>query len=169
MMIMKKIDEAKAYIGQNRQDVVNKLAELSITDLLIFWGTEKDLVLRQETQWKPILAWLEGLLSVKFRYSTGLEIPDQEPDTDQKIRNFIKSLSDIELAVYYASTMVLRSTLLAMAFVKKRIDAEEAFQASFIEELWQAENWGIIDEVEERRESIRTELKALEKLLNENG
>ncbi|MFV0625823.1 MAG: hypothetical protein ACK5N8_00555 [Alphaproteobacteria bacterium] len=164
-MTLKKIEEAKKFIARDREEVVDILVDFSITDLLIFWGTEKELLLRQEQQWKPILNWLEELLSVKFNYSSGLDVPNQHPETNNRIRAFVSGLSEDELAVYYASTMILRSTLLAMAFVKKRIDAEEAFQASFIEELWQAESWGIVVEAEERRSAILAELKFLEKVL----
>ncbi|MDD4555907.1 MAG: hypothetical protein PHE89_01075 [Alphaproteobacteria bacterium] len=162
---MKKVSQAKAFIECNCQEVISKLVDLSVTDVLMFWGTEKELVLRQEKLWRPILDWLEKTLLVKFNYSNSIDIPNQEPQTKQNIEKFISSFGDNDLAVFYVATMVLRSALLAMAFVKKQISPREAFEASFIEELWQAESWGIVEEAEERRLEIKQELTALAEFL----
>lgn len=45
----------------------------------------------------------------------------------------------------------MRSVILAMALVQGRLDAEEAYKAAWLEELWQAEKWGIDPEAESKR------------------
>ena len=52
----------------------------------------------------------------------------------------------------------MKSVLLAIALVKKRINADEAFQAAYLDELWQAESWGVEEEAEKRRGELKKEL-----------
>ena len=59
------------------------------------------------------------------------------------------------------------SAAMAAAFVKGKIDAEKAYQAALIEEIWQAESWGKDALAEERRSSIYQELADLEAYLRE--
>ena len=59
----------------------------------------------------------------------------------------------------------MRSVLLAAALVKGRINAKEAFDAAFLEELWQNESWGVDEEAAKRREEMREELQQIEDFL----
>ncbi len=70
---------------------------------------------------------------------------------------------------FYATAILLRSFLLAVAFISGKINAEQAFDAAFIEELWQNENWGTVEEAETRRRDIMDELKFLEAELGKAG
>ena len=67
------------------------------------------------------------------------------------------------------SASLLRSILLALALVKGRLSTDDAFEAAFVEEIWQAKIWGIDEEAEKRRQAIHSELKEIEKFLQVNG
>ena len=47
-----------------------------------------------------------------------------------------------------------------------KINAEEAFRAAFLDELWQAETWGADEEAENRRQTIKNEICEIEKFLH---
>ena len=64
----------------------------------------------------------------------------------------------------FKDVMVL--VLLAAALVKGKINAEEAFRAAFLDELWQAETWGADEEAENRRQTIKNEICEIEKFLH---
>ena len=59
----------------------------------------------------------------------------------------------------------MRSVLLALALVKGKISANEAFELSELEELYQARKWGVEPIAEARRDSIKKILINVEQYL----
>ena len=52
-----KLDQAVEEISQHRDEIIAKLLEFAKTDLLFFWGENRDLFLQQKEKWLPILDW----------------------------------------------------------------------------------------------------------------
>ena len=162
---MKKIlDEAVVEIGKHRDEIIAKLLELAKTDLLFFWGENKDLVLRQKEKWMPILDWATDLLKAKLEKTNTLNVPENKA-MRAPLAKVLQEMSDKELACYYAAALNMRSTLLALALVKNRINASEACDLSYLEELWQNEMWGSDPEAKEKRQERCKELEEIEEYL----
>ena len=139
--------------------------QFAVTDMLLFWGQEKDLIARQEKVWAPIIAWSNHELNTKFITTHGLDVPEQHKTSNGRLKAFLEQLSDKELAAFYLAALDMRSVLLAAALVKGHLNAEEVYEAAFLEELWQAENWGIDEEAEEKRRELKAELEEIEDFL----
>lgn len=161
------LEKAREEIAKNRAEVIERLVQFSMTDLLLFWGQEKDLMERQAKIWGPILAWAEEKMKAKFVTTQGLDVPQENQTSGYRLKVFLESLSDKELTAFYAAALQMRSVLLAAALVRGKINAEEAFQAAFLDELWQAENWGSDEEAEKRRQTIKSEIIEIERFLQE--
>lgn len=161
------LEKAREEIAKNRAEVIDRLVQFSMTDLLLFWGQEKDLTERQTKIWGPILAWAEEKMKAKFVTTQGLDVPQENQTSGYRLKVFLESLSDKELTAFYAAALQMRSVLLAAALVRGKINAEEAFQAAFLDELWQAENWGSDEEAEKRRQTIKSEIEEIERFLQE--
>lgn len=164
--MLAKIKQVEKEISSNRNEVIDGLVRLSVTDLLFFWGSEREVIERQEKLWLPVIKWLEDGLNARLKYTQSLSVPEQDSTIEEKLRKFIDKFSDKELTAFYIATLTLRSTLLATAFVRKKITVEEAFDAAFLEEKIQSEKWGATEEMEKRQESIKKELFELDKFLN---
>ena len=158
------LNKAAAEIGKSRKDVIDRLVVFSQTDMLLFWGHEKDLIERQEKVWGPILQWANNEINVEFVKTQGLDVPENKA-SGEKLRDYLNSFSDKELAAFYVAALNMKSVLLAIALVKKRLSAEEAFNAAFLDELWQAESWGVEKEAEKRRSELKKELHEVEDFL----
>ena len=59
----------------------------------------------------------------------------------------------------------MRSVNLGAALVEGKISADEAFEAAFLEELWQAEKWGKVPEAEDKRQKIKEELREISRFV----
>ena len=153
-------------VAQNRDEIIDKLVQFSLTDMLLFWGTQKDLIARQEQVWGPLLHWADETLNAKFIKTHQLDVPEKNKTAGYRLKIFLQSLSDKELTAFYAAALDMRSILLAAALVKGRVNADEAFNAAFLEELWQNEVWGQDDEAQPRRESIHQDLREIEQFLH---
>ena len=160
-----KLKQATKEIAQHRSEVIDKLVQFAVTDMLLFWGQEKDLIARQEKVWAPIIAWSNYELNTKFITTHGLDVPEQHKTSNGRLKAFLEQLSDKELAAFYLAALDMRSVLLAAALVKGHLNAEEVYEAAFLEELWQAENWGIDEEAEEKRRELKAELEEIEDFL----
>lgn len=155
-------------VAENRETIIDKLVEFSVTDMLLFWGENKDLMERQQKLWMPILEWAQEAIELRLKTTRALDVPEQEEKTGYRMRLFLESLSDKELLAFFKAALDMRSVLLAAALVKGRLSAEEAFNAAFIEELWQSENWGVVEEAQKNRDELKQELIDIEKFLK-NG
>lgn len=161
------LEKAREEIAKNRVEVIERLVQFSMTDLLLFWGQEKDLIERQTKIWGPILAWAEEKMKAKFVTTQGLDVPQENQTSGYRLKVFLENLSDKELTAFYAAALQMRSVLLAAALVRGKINAEEAFHAAFLDELWQAEIWGSDEEAEKRRQTIKSEIEEIERFLHE--
>lgn len=160
------LTEAQDDIAQNRSEIIDKLVQFSLTDMLLFWGQEKDLIERQQETWMPILQWAKNELDAQFVTTKGLDVPEENKVTGYRLKIFLEGLSDKELAAFYAAALKTRSVLLAAAMVKGHLSAEDAFKAAFLEELWQSENWGNDEEAVGRRAQIKAEIQEIEDFLH---
>lgn len=162
---MKKIlDKAVKEIAQYREEIEKKLLEFARTDLLFFWGEKRDLYLKQETEWQPIINWVEDALNVKVNKTDKLDTPDNE-EMQKPLKVAFERMNDKELACYYAAALNMKSVLLALALVKGKIDAQTAGKLSYLEELWQNEMWGTDEEAAKRRKERCDELVEIESYL----
>lgn len=161
----KKLEEAAAEIAQYREDIIERLVQYAATDMLLFWGADKDLIIRQEKEWGPLLEWAKEEFDAKFVICHDLNVPEENRKSGYRLKFFLERLSDKELAAFYLAALNMRSVLLAAALVKGRINAEQAYRAAYLEELWQAENWGMDDEAEGRRRERFEELREIEDFL----
>ena len=128
-------------------------------------GQEKELIIEQEKIWEPILNWAGKEFSEELKYTHSLSIDDVQPISEAKLKIFFEKLSDKELASFYFAALKMRSLLLAAAFIKGAINAEEAYNASYVEEVYQAKLWGIDVESEAVRLETLKQLKEIELFL----
>ena len=152
-------------IAKDRALVIDKLVKFSLTDMLLFWGSNEELFKRQQELWLPILTWAKEALDTKFKTTQSLDVPDQDSKAGEHLKLFLESLSDKELTAFYFAALNMRSVLLAAAFIKGKITAKQAFDASCLEELWQAEHWGNDEAAECRRGTLLKELEDIHNFL----
>lgn len=152
-------------IPEQRSLILDKLVEFSLTDMMLFWGQNKELVAQQEKIWGPLLQWVEQEFDTKLKTTQNLDVPEQDQKLAYRLNFELQKLSDRQLVAFYAMALRTRSVLLALAFVKGKINAQEAFQAAALEEIWQAEKWGKDEEAENRRQTMRQELEEIQDFL----
>lgn len=160
-MIIKKLQQAEAEIRQKRDEIIEKLVDFSKTDALLYWDTRPDLQKRQAEVWGPILDWAKQEINCRYDKTDNLQVPEQKNNEVENFRRFLRGLTDKELAAFWLASLNMRSELLAAALVKGKIDADTAFAAANLEELWQNESWGEDEAAVKARKSLLTELQEI--------
>lgn len=163
------IEKSQAAIIADRAVLTARLMQFARSDCLLYWSPNEEVFKRQESLWLPVLHWAGELIQGELEITKGLDEPLENRKYAPFFESIIQNLNDAEFAAFYLVASIARSNLLALVFVKGMLLADEVFEAAFVEELWQAEVWGIDEEAEKRRQSIRSELQEIENFLHKNG
>ena len=153
-------------VSQHRTEIIERMVNFSLTDTLLFRSPDAvELIEEEHKVWDPIVAWAKEKMRADFKTSESLEVPVENNASLPRLQVFLESLSDKELVAFYEVSKITKSVLLAAAFVKGKVNADEAFKAAFLEEIWQADKWGHDEQADKRREIIKQELKDVEDFL----
>lgn len=161
------LKQVEKDIKQHRAEIIDCLVNFALNDVLLFWSTDKDVKKEQQEKWLPILRWVDETLNARFKQTTSLETEKTDKKATHELKKYLDSLSDKELTSFYIAALNMRSVLLAVAMIKGRINAAEAFELSELEELYQARKWGSEPVAEARRNSIKDSLISAEKYLRQ--
>lgn len=155
------------YVTQNTPQVIAVLTEFVKTDTLLFWHNKAEINALQQKQWQPIIDKINTGLNTVFKSTEGLEILPQNQTSAQTFAAALSTLSPRLLTAVYAIALHLKSPLLAYAVVQKYISLNEAFNAAFLEELYQNQAWGEDVAALNNRAQIKAELEQIGAYLNE--
>jgi chaperone required for assembly of F1-ATPase len=119
------------------------LAPYAETDLLCYRAVEPPaLVEREAAEWDPLLAWARGRYDVAFDLASGIIHRPQPEATVRRLAAALGARSPFALAAMSPLVTIGGSLVTALALAEGRIDADAAFDATHVDEIWQAENWG---------------------------
>jgi chaperone required for assembly of F1-ATPase len=148
-------------VGRDREAAIERMLAYAETDLLCYRAQgPADLVARQEASWRPLLDWVNGACGASFTVTSGVMPVAQSPATALALRAALEPFDGMEIAALASATAATGSIILALALAAGCVDAEEAFAASMVDEMYQAEQWGEDAEAETRRQGLRREIQA---------
>lgn len=153
-------------VGRNRVTIVEEILTYAGTDLLCYRAVEPDdLVDRQQEVWQPLLDWARDATGAQFVVTQGVVPVDQPPEAATAFRKIVEAFNDFEIAVLSNLTVATGSMVIALAVMDGRIDGEEAFSASQLDESYQIEKWGEDDEAAARRANLHHDILAADRFL----
>ena len=76
-----------------------------------------------------------------------------------------EAMSELELAALASATQASGSLVVALALLRGRLSAAEAFEAAELDATFQIEQWGEDPEATRRREGVRADLDAAARLV----
>lgn len=149
-----------------RDLVVQQIAEYAGTDLVCYRATRPpELTARQHAGWQPLVDWAVLRYDAPLEVTAGV-IPVAQPATSLRaLTAAVAELDDFALAALHLATAACGSLVIALALVEGRLDAEEAFAASQLDESFQIEAWGEDCEQAERRRALAGDIAAAAQFL----
>lgn len=148
-------------IAPHRSEIVERLAAFAATDLVCYRAADsRALAERQEASWRPILDWAARRHGAAFTVTQGMMPVAQPESAIQAVKGAVRTLDTPALTALSCVTAAAGSILIGLALVDREISAEQAFQASQVDETYQSEHWGADAEADARRESLRAEIEA---------
>jgi len=144
-----------------RAEVIDDLAAYAGSDLLCYRTEAPErLVERQTLVWDPILDWVEERFGARFLVSEGIMHVSQEPYAIARVRAAVEHYDAFTLAGLHSVTTLTGSVLIALALTEGRLDAETAWAAGSLDDLWSLEVWGHDDEAAHRMLQRRRDFDA---------
>ncbi len=122
---------------------VATLASYAETELLCYRAeTQPDLALREAERWDSLLAWARARYDIGFTLASGVMHRPQPAETIIRLSAALAARSAFELAALSPLITIGGSLVVALMLAEDAIDARRAFDATHLDELWQAELWG---------------------------
>lgn len=148
-------------VAPQRAAVVQQVARYAGTDLVCYRAEHPPaLAARQQAVWQPLLDWAVLRCDAPLEVTAGV-IPKAQPAAS--LRAFAAAVAehdDFTLTALHAATTACGSLIIALALIEGRIDAQEAFAASQLEESFQAAAWGEDAEQARRRRALAEDIEA---------
>jgi chaperone required for assembly of F1-ATPase len=147
--------------------IVQQIAEYAGTDLVCYRATHPpQLAARQQAEWQPLLDWAVLRYDAPLEVTAGV-IPIAQPATSlHAFAAAVAEHDDFVLAALHVVTAACSSLVIALALIEGRLDAEDAFAASQLDESFQIENWGEDAEQAQRRRVLADDTAAAARFLS---
>lgn len=166
MPMMQLASTAIDRVRPRREDVITEIATYAETDLLCYRAdSPTELVARQAQEWQPMLDWAAGQFDAPLTVTEGVVPVAQPAGALRALRAAVAACDEFALSALYTLTTVSGSLVLALAVRDSAMDPEAAFDASHIDEEWQASQWGTDPQAESRRQRSREEILAAARFL----
>ena len=119
------------------------LAKYAETDLLCYRADlPVQLADRQAAVWGPMLDWARTRYDVAFTVVTGITYAAQPRETVARLAAALAARNAFELAALSPLVTIGGSPVAALMLAEGAIEPDAAFDATHLDELWQAELWG---------------------------
>ena len=166
MPLMRLAATAIDRVADNRHAVVDEIAEFGETDLICYRAAEPDdLKVRQAEAWQPLLDWCAERYGARLAVTEGVVAVAQERAAIEALRAAVDIYDVFALAALHTITTATGSLVLALALTEGHIDARAAWLFSRVDEMFQAERWGMDEEARAKTEALRLTLFASARFL----
>ena len=144
-------------VAVQREEVAAMLAAYGASDLLCYRAEmPEELVARQRVEWDPLLDWAEARFEARLVTVAGIMPVEQDAAALARLAAPLHEMEPFALAAFHDLVALSGSLVLAHAVTEDRLDAEEAWRLSRLDEAWQIEQWGADEEAEALEQIKRT-------------
>ena len=130
-------------VGPDRDAFAAAIAAYGETDLMCYRAEQGEaLAERQAEIWDPWLKWAQGRYDVSFVIVEGIIHKPQPVATLEKLHAAVAARGTFELAAMAKLAHLSGSLIATLAVIERAGAAEDIWNASCLDELWQEELWG---------------------------
>jgi chaperone required for assembly of F1-ATPase len=140
--------------------VADDVAKYLHSDLLFYRaGHPEALVAREARHWDPVLFWAADTLGAHFILAEGITHVAQPDSAVEAARAALPS-DPWSVAAMHVVTTLTGSALLALALQHNVLSPEQVWAAAHVDEDWNADKWGVDEEVAARRAARLVDFRA---------
>ncbi|SPF77788.1 ATP12 family chaperone protein [Pseudoprimorskyibacter insulae] len=137
-------------VRHQHAEVADMLADYGDSDLLCYRAeTPQSLVDRQNDTWNPLIDWAESRYGVRLLPRAGVMHAPQTPETLATLRAEVHQLDPFAMAAFHDLVSMSGSLVLGLAALHDDHAAEDIWNWSRLDEIFQEEQWGEDEEATE--------------------
>lgn len=137
------------------------------TDLLCYRAADPPpLVERQAASWDPLLAWARARYDIGFEIVTGIIHKAQPAATIQRLADAVAARDAFRLSALSHIVTITGSLVTSFALIEGAVDVKTAFDATHLDEIWQAEMWGEDWMATDMRDARRRDFEAAARFIS---
>jgi chaperone required for assembly of F1-ATPase len=145
--------------------VTDDVAKYFQSDLLFYRAGHPDaLVAREAAHWDPVLFWAADALGAHFILAEGI-VHVRQPESAVAAARAALPTDPWSIAALHVITTLTGSALLALALLRGVLDQDQVWAAAHVDEDWNAEKWGVDEEIAARRAARVVEFAAAASVL----
>ncbi len=139
------------------QTFVSTLAAYAESDLVCYRADAPvDLAARQAAAWDPFVAFARTRYDAALTVTDGIVHVTQPEAARERLAAALAAMDPFRLATMHPLVTIAGSLVIALALAEGEVDADAAFAAGHLDELYQAEKWGDDTEALAARAARRT-------------
>lgn len=139
-------------VARDRAALVDSLLAYAETDTLCYRADPDEALYRRQIEvWEPLLSAFEAREGVRLERVSGVLHRDQPAETIARLRERLHTLDPFVFAGVNTMAALAASLCVALSALEPDADVGALWQAASLEELWQAELWGVDEQAEARR------------------
>lgn len=148
-------------VSEKRNEVAADIVAFAGSDLLCYRAAGPGaLVVRQSAMWDPIVQWAASDLGARLVLAEDVMPVEQPQAALDRVAEAVKDLDVLRLSALHVATTLTGSSLLALAVLRGRLTAADAWAAAHVDEDYQIEQWGTDEEATARRAYRWQEMQA---------
>ena len=125
----------------------NKLVSYGMSDLLCYRAEiDSELADLQSKGWGPLIDWMQFLLHTTFRISHSIMPIEQSHSLEIGLTKLMPPLKPLTLTALNELVTLSGSLIIGFAIQRGKISPERGWELIRIDEDWQRESWGTVDE-----------------------
>jgi chaperone required for assembly of F1-ATPase len=160
MPLMQMTSTAIDHVGPERERIVADVAAYAATDLVCYRADSPlTLMKRQQETWQPLVDWVRAHFDAPLTIIAGVMPQQQPPEALAALRATVDGLDDMKLTALQALTAACGSLVIGLAVMEGRLDADQAWAASQLDETYQIEQCGEDAEAAKRRHALLQEIR----------
>ena len=161
MLLTQIANAAIDRVRPERASIIRQIADYAGTDAVCYRAARPpDLVLRQQAVWQPLVDWALLRYDAPLEVTSGV-IPIAQPASSlHAFAAAVAEYDDFALASLHLATPACGSLVIALALAEGRLDPNEAFAASQLDESFQIAAWGEDPEQAQRRRALAGDIAA---------
>lgn len=156
MPVTRSANAAIDKVAVQHGEVADMIAEYGDSDLLCYRApSPQELVERQALLWDPLLEWAADSLGARLQTAAGVIHVPQDPVALKRLSDRVHALDSFALAAFHDLVSLSGSLVLGFAAKMDHLPADEIWQLSRLDEVWQIEQWGVDDDAAALAETKR--------------
>jgi len=146
-------------VTPQRDYVIDQMLGYTKNEMLCYRTPDQaELAEEQNRHWQPCLDWAKQNYDLTFEVATGI-MPIRQPEASVKLAaNMLTNMDDFRLAGVFNLISISGSFVVGIAIADGQLSPQEGFDIAFLEELWQAKQWGSDEEAEDRRNRLKQDM-----------